>query len=203
MTETDWPAIEAAGIAHGTVIGVDVTLARGVVIGSGVVLGDRVRIGPNTCIANTTVGANTSIGANCTIGLPGFGYEKDADGRYWRFPHVGRVEIGMDVEIGSNSCIDRGALGSTRIGRGVKVDNLVHIAHNVTIGENALIIANSMIGGSTQVGPRAWIAPSASIMNQLSIGADAVIGMGAVVVRNVGEAAVVMGNPARPRAGTT
>lgn len=198
LAATRWPAPGENPVTVGTVLGSGVWLGAGAVIGSGVTLGDRVTIGPNTCIANATVGSNVSIGCNCTIGLPGFGFEKDADGRYWRFPHIGRVVIEEGVEIGSNTCIDRGAMGDTVIGSGSKIDNLVHVAHNVTVGRNALLIANCMIGGSTTIGNGAWIAPSAALMNQLNVGRQAIVGLGAVVVKDVPEAAVVVGNPAKP-----
>jgi UDP-3-O-[3-hydroxymyristoyl] glucosamine N-acyltransferase len=137
------------------------------------------------------------IGANCSIGLPGFGYERDEDGRYWRFPHLGRVIIASDVEIGSNTCIDRGAIGDTIIERGVKIDNLVHIAHNVILKENVVVIANSMVAGSVTVDADAWISPSAAIKNKLSIGHGSVVGLGAVVIRDVAPHTTVIGNPAR------
>jgi UDP-3-O-[3-hydroxymyristoyl] glucosamine N-acyltransferase len=169
----------------------------GLLIGGDVVMHDDLRAGPHTVIAHARIGRNVVIGANCTIGLPGFGYERDAGGKFIRFPHVGRVVIGDDVEIGSNTCIDRGALGDTVIEGGVKIDNLVHIAHNALIGEGALVIAHAMIGGSAQVMSRAWVAPCASVLNQVRIGAGATVGMGAVVLKDVAADAVVVGNPAR------
>jgi len=173
------------------------SLGPGVVIGSGVRIAEGVVIGPNSVLANCTVEKNVVIGANCSIGLPGFGYEKDEDGRYWRFPHTGGVLLEQDVEIGSNTCIDRGSIGDTIIGRGSKVDNLVHIAHNVLIGANSIIIANSMLGGSVQIEEQSWVAPSAAIMNQVKIGRGAVIGLGAVVLKDVEDFSVMVGNPAR------
>ena len=172
-------------------------LGPGVVIGAGVELGEGVEIGPGTAIAHASVGARTTIGAQCAIGLPGFGYERAEDGRWFRFPHVGRVVIEADVEIGSNTCIDRGALGVTTVGRGAKIDNLVHVAHNVTIGPDALVIAHAMLGGSAEVGAGAWVAPSAAVMNQAKIGAGAVIGLGAVVLKDVAAGTTVVGNPAK------
>lgn len=178
LTETTWP------------------LPR-ICVGSGVIMEDDVFIAPGTVIANTYIKRNVTIGANCSIGLAGFGYEKDAEGKYHRFPHIGKVIIEEDVEIGSNTCIDRGSIGNTVIGKGTKIDNLVHIAHNAVIGKNCLIIANSMIGGSAVIGDNAWIAPSASIMNQIHIEDSAFIGMGTVVLYDVGSHDVVVGNPAK------
>lgn len=173
-------------------------LSLGVVIGSHTKIAADVKIGPNSVIANCTIGTGTIIGANCTFGLPGFGYERAETGEYVRFPHVGRIVIGTRVEIGSNTCIDRGSLGDTKIGDGAKIDNLVHIAHNVILGRNSVVIANAMVAGSVQVGDGAWIAPSSCIRNQLKVGKEALIGMGAVVVKDVAEGEIVAGNPGKP-----
>jgi UDP-3-O-[3-hydroxymyristoyl] glucosamine N-acyltransferase len=196
-TETRWPAAGEAPIAADALIAPDACLSAGVTIASGVTIGAGSRIGPNTCIANCTIGANVSIGANCSIGQAGYGYERDEDGALLHFPHVGRVVIDDDVDIGANTCIDRGAIGDTVIGRGAKIDNLVHIAHNVQVGAHSMLIANTMIGGSVVIGERAWVAPSACIKNQVTIESDAVIGLGAVVLRDVAPGEVVVGNPAR------
>lgn len=168
-----------------------------------VVVGPNCKIGPNTIIGahtvlrSTTVGCRTVIGSNCSVGGPGFGFSKGEKGEWIRFPHLGRVEIGDDVTIGSNTCIDRGSLGATRIRNGAKVDNLVHVAHNVEIGERSMIIANTMIGGSVLIGHDAWVAPSVSILNQRKVGVGATVGLGAVVLKDVDANATVVGNPAR------
>lgn len=172
-------------------------MSPNVVISDNVVIEKNVTIGPNTVIANAMIGSGTSIGANCTIGLPGFGYVKDKQDVYHRFPHIGKVIIGRSVEIGSNTCIDRGSLGNTIIRDGAKIDNLVHVAHNVEIKENTVVIANSMLGGSVRLGENTWIAPSVSIMNQASIGHSSIIGLGAVVLKDVEACSVVVGNPGR------
>jgi UDP-3-O-[3-hydroxymyristoyl] glucosamine N-acyltransferase len=192
-----WP-LGSASVHESSTLGDGVTLAVGAVIGPNVVLGRGTRVGPNTCIAHTETGEDVLIGANCTLGGAGFGFERDESGAWYRFPHVGRVVIEEKVEIGNNTCIDRGALGDTRLRRGAKIDNLVHIAHNVDIGENVLVIAHAMVAGSVRIGPRAWIAPSSAIRNQLTIGEGATVGLGAIVVRDVSAFEVVVGNPARP-----
>jgi len=197
LAVTRWPARQGDTESVGATLGRGVRLGPGAVLGSGVTLGDRVSIGPNTCIANAAIASDVSIGCNCTIGLPGFGFAKDEEGRYWRFPHIGRVVIEAGVEIGSNTCIDRGAIGDTVIRTGSKIDNLVHVAHNVTVERNALLIANCMIGGSTTIAEDAWIAPSAALMNQIRIGESAIVGLGAVVTKDVPARAVVVGNPAK------
>jgi UDP-3-O-[3-hydroxymyristoyl] glucosamine N-acyltransferase len=196
LAHTTWPA-PGEHLSPDARIADDAVLASGVVIGSGVIIDSGAIVGPNTVIANCTINRGGRIGANCSIGLPGFGFEKDENGKFWRFPHIGRVIIEEDVEIGSNTCVDRGSIGDTVIGRGVKIDNLVHVAHNVTIGPNSLVIANSMLGGSAAIGENVWVAPSASLMNQVSVGKSAVLGLGAVVLKDVEEAAVMVGNPAR------
>lgn len=197
LGETTWTDGSNA-ISPDAQIAPGVRLSPRVVVGSGVIIGAGSAIGPGTCLANTEIGENVIIGANCTIGLPGFGYERDSDGRYWRFPHMGRVVIESDVEIGSNTCIDRGAIGETRIGRASKIDNLVHIAHNCVLEPNSVVIANAMLGGSVTVREGAWIAPSASILNQVVIGARSIVGLGAVVLKSVDADATVVGNPAKP-----
>ena len=198
LTTTEWPSADRARIPDAATIGAGVVLAAGVVIGSGVTIGDDVLIGPNTCIANASIANGVVIGANCTIGLPGFGYDRDAAGGFVRFPHLGRVVIHGGVEIGSNTCIDRGSLGDTVIGEGCKIDNLVHIAHNVVLGANVVVIANSMIGGSAHIDEGGWVAPSVAVRDQIRIGARSTLGLGAVVLKDVPDDTVVVGNPARP-----
>ena len=109
----------------------------------------------------------------------------------------GRVIIEDDVEIGTNTSIDRGTLGNTLIKTGVKIDNLVHIAHNVTIGKHTMIIANSLIGGSTIIGDHCWIAPSATIRDAVNVGDNVTIGMGAVVTKDIPSGEIWAGSPAR------
>lgn len=132
------------------------------------------------------------------IGKDGFGYEWDGE-KHVKFPHLGDVIIGKDVEIGANTCIDRAALEGefTVIGDGTKIDNLVHIAHNVKIGEGCLIVAGSVIGGSCVIGDRCYIGIGAMIKNKVKIGNDVTIGMGAVVLKDVPDGWTVVGNPAK------
>lgn len=175
-----------------------VQIGHHVVIEEGVTLGREVRIGHNTVIlAGSIIGDHVSIGSNCTIGGVGFGYEKDEDGQYELIPHIGHVEIEAYAEIGNNVCIDRGVLGSTRIGRNVKIDNLVHIAHGVEIDENSLVIANAMVAGSARIGKNVWVAPSSSIMQNIRIGDNALIGTASNVLKEVEAGAVMAGNPAK------
>lgn len=173
-------------------------------IGRNVVLGRGVRVGANTVIFhNTVIGDEVEIGDRCVIkscaviGEDGFGFERDAMGRAVRLPHIGRVMIGNDVEVGALTTLCRGTLADTVLRDGCKIDDHVHIAHNVDVGEDAFVIACAEISGGVKIGRRAWIAPNASILNQISIGTDSVIGLGGVVVKSVPDGAVVFGNPAR------
>lgn len=146
---------------------------------------------------NVQIGKNVIIYAGSVIGGDGFGYERNESGKLEKFPHVGGVLIENDVEIGSNTCIDRGTLGNTIIREGAKIDNLVHIAHNVVVGRHSVIIAHAMIGGGTKIGDFAWVAPSSSVRDGLVIGERTIVGLGAVVVKDIPPNLTVMGVPAR------
>ncbi len=174
-------------------IGAYTVIDKDVIIGDNCVIESHVSI-KSKCI----IGSNVLIKSGAVIGGKGFGYIKSEKNVWKNFPHFGKVILEDDVEIGSNTCIDRGALGDTILKKGVKVDNLVHIAHNVVVGENSLLIADSMIGGSTVIGNNTWVAPSTAIRNGITIGSDCVIGMGAVVIKSVEDGTTVVGNPAVP-----
>ena len=137
------------------------------------------------------------IGTGSVIGGDGFGYAREADGTLVKIPHRGNVIIEENVSIGANTCIDRAAVGSTVIGAGTKIDNLVHIAHGVKIGKNCLIIAGAVIGGSVEIGENSYIGIGAMIKNKIRIGKNCVIGMGSVVVKDVPDGVTVVGNPAK------
>lgn len=186
------------------VISAKATLGKNVHIGPYTVIDDNVTIGDNSVIGNNvhiqhncTIGNNVVIKSNTVLGNSGFGLTKNEAGEYAEFPHFGAVIIGDNVQIGSNVCIDRGSLNDTIIHKGVKVDNLVHIAHNVEIGENSLIIANTMIGGSTKIGANCWIAPSVSLRNNIVIGDNTVVGLGSVVTKSFENEPEIAGVPAR------
>ena len=180
-------------------------LATDVRIGQNVVLGRGVRIGAGTAIAhNVVIGDEVQIGAGClvksgaVIGEEGFGFERDREGRAVRLPHIGTVIIGDQVEVGSLTTVCRGTLGNTVLRDGCKVDDHVHIAHNVDVGSDAFVIACAEVSGGVKIGERAWVAPNASVMNQVTIGVDAIVGLGGVVVKSVPDGATVVGNPAKP-----
>jgi len=169
-------------------IGNNVSIGSGSVIGSCVFINDNVIIGKNCNIMHGSV-----------IGSDGFGYEKDLDGSWFKIPHIGSVIIGDNVDIGANTCIDRGTIGNTIIGNDVKIDNLVHIAHNVKVGDGSFIIANAMVAGSCEIGKFTWVAPSSSIREGISVGDGSIVGMGSVVTKSVQPNTTVMGVPAREK----
>jgi UDP-3-O-[3-hydroxymyristoyl] glucosamine N-acyltransferase len=163
------------------------------------------KIGENTFIDgncfiydNVTIGNNVRVQAGTVIGSDGYGYQRNEKLEFEKFPHIGGVIIENNVDIGSNTCIDRGALGNTIIKEGAKIDNLVHIAHNVVIGKHCAVIANAMLGGSVIIADYSWVAPSASILNQVSIGEKVTVGMAAVVTKNIPDGETWTGVPAKP-----
>ena len=190
----------SSSIDNNVVIKDFVKIAANVVIEENVVIGANCRIGANTLISkNTIIGDNVEIGSNNVIGGVGFGYaQNEITKAYEQFPHYGKVIIHNNVSIGNNTCIDKGSLSDTIIHEGVKIDNLVHIAHNVKIGKNSLIIAKAMIAGSVVIGENCWIAPSSSIRNGISIGDNVTVGLASTVTRSVESGSVVMGSPAVP-----
>ncbi len=178
-------------------------------------IGENVFVGANTVIENCTIGDDTIIDANVHIYSPviigkhcvvksgavlggmGFGFEKDENGNLFRFPQIGNLFIGEYVEIGANTCIDRGALSDTVIGDYCKINNLCHIAHNNKIGMNVVITAQVNISGSNVIEDDVWIAPNATIRGWIRIGKSATIGMGAVVTKDIPAGETWVGNPAR------
>jgi UDP-3-O-[3-hydroxymyristoyl] glucosamine N-acyltransferase len=167
-------------------------------ISKNVIIGNNVRIYGNVFIYdNVIIGNNVTINASTVIGTDGFGYERNSDMELEKFPHIGGVQIQDNVEIGSNTCIDKGTLEKTIIGKGTKIDNLVHIAHNVKIGQNCAIIANSLIGGSCIIKNNVYISMSSTIRDKITIGNNAIIGMGSVVTKDVSKNSTVFGVPAK------
>jgi len=167
-------------------------------VGEGTIVQAHAWIGPLV-----TVGANCVIGPGACIGQDGFGYTKQDDGSWLRKPQSHGVVIADDVHIGPNVCIDRGSYRDTKIGRGTRIDSLVHVAHNVEIGEDCLIIALSMIAGSVEIADGAYVAPCVAVREHRTIGAGAFVGLGAVVVADVADGEHVKGVPAKafqPRA---
>jgi UDP-3-O-[3-hydroxymyristoyl] glucosamine N-acyltransferase len=175
-------------------------------IGAGCAVAARVHIGDDCRLhAHVTIYANVSVGdrailhSGCVLGADGFGFVRGSNG-YEKFPQVGRVDIGNDVEIGANSCVDRAALGVTRIGDGVKLDNLVHIGHNCTIGRHVVIAAQTGLSGGVVVEDYAVIGGQVGIGDKARIQAGAVLGSGCGILTSkiVRKGQVVWGTPARP-----
>jgi len=187
-------AVIAAGarIGEQVAIGPLCTIAADVQVGSGSVLHPGVHLYPRV-----RIGSGVTINSGTIIGADGYGFERNAAGELERFPHLGGVVIEDEVEIGSNVSIDRGTLDDTWIGARARIDNLVHVAHNVRIGEDAAVIAHAMLGGSSSVGARSWIAPCVALLEGVNVGDDAVIGMGSVVTKSVPDGMAVVGSPAR------
>lgn len=222
------PALRHKAGVHKTAIvdasarlGKSVRVETHAVINEGVVIGDGSRIG-----AGCWIGSNASLGVNCelaphvtiypgarlgnrvvvqagaVLGSDGFGYVRDpATGRYEKFPQVGRLEIEDDVEIGANSTVDRGALEVTRIGRGTKIDNLVHVGHNVQIGEDVVIAAQTGLSGSAVLEDGVIVGGQVGIADHVRIEAGAILGaQSGIPTKKVirGKGLVFWGTPARP-----
>ncbi|MBK3394400.1 UDP-3-O-(3-hydroxymyristoyl)glucosamine N-acyltransferase [Psychrobacter sp. M9-54-1] len=176
-----------------------VKLGKNVVIEDGCYIAENVIIEHNVVIhSGTIIGKNSRIRSCSSIGGDGFGFERLANGEPLRFPHLGAVIIGDNVEVGSCTTLARGTLSNTVIEDFVKIDNLVHIAHNCLIKKGAFIIACAEISGGVTIGENAWIAPNSCTHQKISIGDNSVVGLGAVVTKNVDADVTVAGNPARP-----
>ena len=170
------------------------------IIAPGVIIGENISIGAYAVIEHATIGNDVTIQPGAVIGSDGFGFShanRDEDGALIRFPHYGNVIIEDDVEIGANACIDRGTLGSTIIRKGVKIDNLVHVAHNADIGEHTALVAHSMVAGSVTIGAGSWIAPHVAIRDRQHIGKNVLAGLGAVIVADIEDDQIVAGVPAK------
>lgn len=167
----------------------------GVTIGSAVTIGNNATISSNTTLSHCEIGDNVVIKPGARIGQSGFGFNMDDQGPF-DVPHVGIVQIGHNVQIGSNTCIDRGSIGNTIIGNGVRIDNLVQIAHNVVIGENSIIVAQTGIAGSTQLGKFVVTAGQVGIAGHLKIGNFVKIAAQSGIIKNIDDNLTVGGSPA-------
>jgi UDP-3-O-[3-hydroxymyristoyl] glucosamine N-acyltransferase len=212
------PAL-APGIHATVVVAKSAQIDPSAHIGPHCVIGERVKIGANTILLarnfvgddssiasdtrifpnvtlypRTQVGARVRIHAGTVIGADGFGYVQDG-ATHLKVPQIGHVIIEDDVEIGANACIDRGALGATKIGRGTKIDNLVQVAHNVQTGEHCLLISQSGISGSTKLGNHVILAGQAGLAGHLKVGDGAQVGAQAGVMQDIGPGEKVLGAP--------
>jgi UDP-3-O-[3-hydroxymyristoyl] glucosamine N-acyltransferase len=215
------------GIHSSAIVPASAELGKNVAIGARAILGEHVKIGDETTIgAGSVIGDNVGIGTHCrldanvtvypgttlgdrvivqsgaVLGSEGFGYVRDSEtGRYEQSPQIGRLVIEDDVEVGANSTIDRGALDETRIRRGTKIDNLVHIGHNVLIGENVVIAAQTGISGSVVVENNVIIGGQVGIADHVRIEEGAILGaQSGIPTKKVirGKGVVFWGTPARP-----
>jgi len=178
-------------------IGDDVIIMAGTFIGKNSVIKENTIIYPNVTIReDVTIGKKVIVHSGTVIGADGFGYAFES-GAYHKIPQVGKVQIGDCVEIGANVCIDRATLGTTKIGRGTKIDNLVQIGHNVRIGENTIIVAQVGISGSTQIGDNVIIAGQAGLVGHIKIGDRVVVGAQSGISKDIPPDTVVFGCPAR------
>ncbi|WP_263384106.1 UDP-3-O-(3-hydroxymyristoyl)glucosamine N-acyltransferase [Granulicella arctica] len=192
-----------AVIGDGVVVGAGTTVGPHVVIGDGVELGEECSIGARVTIyAGSVLGNRVVVQAGAVLGSTGFGYARDQQtGRYLLFPQQGTLVIEDDVEIGANTTIDRGALAETRIGRGTKIDNLVHVGHNCRIGEDVIIAAQTGISGSSVVEDGAILGGQVGIGEHATVGKGVILGGGAGVLsgkKMAGAGKVFWGRPARP-----
>ena len=205
-----------ASIGEGVVLGEDCEIGPHAVIGAGAVLGARCLVGPHAVIGPGCVfgdearihahasaicclaGDRVTLHHGARVGQEGFGFAPTPEGRFVTIPQLGRVILGDEVEIGANSCVDRGALGDTVLGAGTRLDNLVQIGHNVTTGRGCVIVAQAGISGSTRLGDYVTIAGQAGLTGHLSIGSKARIGAQAGVQGDVAAGQDVTGSPAMP-----
>ena len=190
-------------IGNFSVIGNNCNISDFVVINDNVTIGNNISIGSNTVLNagvrvydDTKIGDNCIIHSNSVIGSDGFGFVHNNNGEYTKTPQIGNVIIGNNVEIGSCTTIDRATIGSTIIDEGVKIDNLVQIAHNVEIGKNTVIAAQSGVAGSTKIGKNCQIGGQVGFAGHLDIGNNVKINGGSGIFSNLKDNSVVRGNPA-------
>lgn len=214
---------EPLGVHPTVVLGQGVQLGENVSIGAGVVIGDKAVIGSGAIIYpqvyighgsivgdnsilhprvvvedRVEIGKEVIIQSGAVIGSDGFGFVTVGKGEHYKVPHIGKVIVEDKVEIGANVTIDRGTVGNTVIGKGTKIDNLVHLAHNVVVGEGCFIVAQVGISGSTRIGNRVTLAGQAGSVGHISVGDDSVIAAKSGITNDVPAGSFYSGFPARP-----
>ncbi len=179
-------------------VGNNVVLFPGVYIGRNASVGDDSIVYPNGYIGHdVSIGKRAVIHAGTVIGSDGFGFARERD-KYVKIMQLGTVVIGDDVEIGANCTIDRGSMGTTTIGNGVKMDNLVHVAHNVSIGENTVIAAQTGIAGSSHIGKRTVFGGQSGVSAHVSVGDDVILTARGSIMKNVSAQQIISGFPQMP-----
>jgi UDP-3-O-[3-hydroxymyristoyl] glucosamine N-acyltransferase len=187
-----------ASVAAGATIGDRTVIGAGCVLGHGVAVGTDCILHPRVVVEDRCqIGDRCIVHSGSVIGADGFGFAT-VDGNHHKVPQVGIAVLEDDVELGANVCIDRAALGETRIGRGTKVDNLVQIAHNVQIGEHCLVVAQVGISGSCRIGHHTVFAGQSGCSGHLTIGSGVVLSARAVAIKDVPDGVTLSGYPARP-----
>ncbi len=185
-------------VGKGAVIRANSTLFPGVFVGEETKIGVDCTLYPNVSILHgCSIGARVVIHAGTVVGADGFGYVRDG-AKSIKIPQIGSVKIEDDVEIGANCCIDRAALGFTWIKRGVKIDNLVQVAHNVVVGEDSILVAQVGISGSVKIGKEVVLAGQVGVADHINIGDRVMVGPQAGVAKSVMSGQVVSGTPAMP-----
>ncbi len=180
-------------------IGANTIVRHAAYIGADTVIGEDCEIHPNAVIYDRIkLGNRVVVGAGSVIGFDGFGYVPMGDGSYRKIPQIGIVVLEDDVEIGANATIDRATVAETRIGKGVKLDNLVQIAHNVDIGENTVMAAQAGVAGSTKIGKQNMIAGQAGLTGHIETADHVIVGAQSGVSKSLAKAGLYMGTPARP-----
>lgn len=186
-------------VEDGASVGPRASLDANCFVGRGASVGEGSRLRPGVSLLDRcSVGRRCVIHSGTVIGSDGYGYVRSG-GRHEKVPQLGVVEIGDDVEIGANCAIDRAALDRTVIGEGTKIDNLVHIAHNVKIGRNCLILAQAGSAGSTEIGDNVVIAGQSGLSDHLKIGSNSVVMGRTGVIADLAEGSIVLGPLGRPR----
>ena len=196
---------DEAYVGEFAVIGANVRLGKNCQIYPHVYVGDNVRLGNNVQLfpgvkiyEQCEIGDNVTIHAGSVIGADGFGFAPDDKGAYHKIPQIGNVRIESDVEIGANTCIDRATMGSTVIRRGVKLDNLIQIGHNVTVGENTVAASQVGVAGSSKVGANCMFGGQVGIAGHLTVGDRVKIASKSGVSNSIPEGETYMGSPAMP-----
>ncbi len=184
-------------VEENAVVGDGCRLEAGCYIGRGCVLGNNCRIGVNAYVSYTKMGDNCFIFSGARLGTDGFGFQL-VNGQHVRIPQVGLLLLGNDVEVGANTCIDRGALGNTIIGDGCRIDNLVQIAHNDKMGRGCVIVSQTGIAGSCTFGDYVVTGGQAGIADHIHIGSGAQVAAQSGIMRDIEPQTVVMGSPAVP-----